>query len=72
MEKWNFDQSEINVEAQALNKEVVANAATSVNNVPACEGEAGDLLETGGAPADEELNSSSNHGGQEQDLHQSR
>ena len=27
MEKWNFDQSEINVEAQALNKEVVANAA---------------------------------------------
>ena len=66
MEKWNFDQSEINVEAQALNKEVVANAATSVNNVPACEGEAGDLLETGGAPADEELNSSSNHGGQEQ------
>ena len=66
MEKWNFDQSEINVEAQALNKEVVANAAKSVNNVPACEGEAGDLLETGGAPADEELNSSSNHGGQEQ------
>lgn len=66
MEKWNFDQSEINVEAQALNKEVVANAATSVNNLPACEGEAGDLLETGGAPADEELNSSSNHGGQEQ------
>lgn len=66
MEKWNFDQSEINVEAQALNKEVVANAATSVNYVPACEGEAGDLLETGGAPADEELNSSSNHGGQEQ------
>lgn len=66
MEKWNFDQSEINVEAQALNKEIVANAATSVNYVPACEGEAGDLLETGGAPADEELNSSSNHGGQEQ------
>ena len=66
MEKWNFDQSEINVEAQALNEEVTANAATSVNNVPACEGEAGDLLETGGAPADEELNSSSNHGGQEQ------
>lgn len=29
MEKWNFDQSEINVEAQALNKEVTANAATS-------------------------------------------
>lgn len=66
MEKCNFDQSEINVEAQALNKEVVANAATSVNYVPACEGEAGDLLETGGAPADEELNSSSKHGGQEQ------
>ena len=61
-----FGLSENDVEAQALNKEVVANAATSVNNVPACEGEAGDLLETGGAPADEELNSSSNHGGQEQ------
>ena len=66
MEKCNFDQSEINVEAQALNEEVTANAATCVNNVPACEGEVDDLHEAGGAPADEELDSSSNHGGQEQ------
>lgn len=66
MEKYNFDQSEINVEAQALNEDVVASAATSVNNVPACEGEVDDLHEAGGAPADEELDSSSNHGGQEQ------
>ena len=66
MEKCNFDQSEINVEAQALNEEVTANAATSVNNVPACEGEVENPDEAGGAPADEELNSSSNHGSQEQ------
>ena len=66
MEKWNFDQSEINVEAQALNEDVVASAATSVNNVPACEGEVDDLHEAGGAPADEELDSSFNHGEQEQ------
>ena len=66
MEKCNFDQSEINVEAQALNEEVTANAATSVNNVPACEGEVDDLHEAGGAPADEELDSSFNHGEQEQ------
>ena len=66
MEKWNFDQSEINVEAQALYEEVTANAATSVNNVPACEGDVEDLHEAGGAPTDEELDSSSNHGGQEQ------
>ena len=61
-----FGLSENDVEAQALNEEVTANAATCVNNVPACEGEVDALLETGGAPADEELNSSSNHGGQEQ------
>lgn len=66
MEKCNFDQSEINVEAQALNEKVTANAATSVNNVPACEGKVGDLQEAGGAPADEELDSSSNLGEQEQ------
>ena len=37
--KNHFGLTEENVEAQALNEEVVANAATSVNNVPACEGE---------------------------------
>lgn len=61
-----FGLSENDVEAQALNEEVTANAATCVNNVPACEGEVDDLHEAGGAPADEELDSSSNHGGQEQ------
>ena len=57
-----FGLSENDVEAQALNEEVTANAATSVNNVPACEGEVDDLHEAGGVPADEELDSSSNHG----------
>lgn len=61
-----FGLSENYVEAQALNEEVTANAATSVNNVPACEGEVDDLHEAGGAPADEELDSSSNHGVHEQ------
>ncbi len=61
-----FGLSENNVEAQALNEEVTANAATSVNNVPACEGEVENPDEAGGAPADEELDSSSNHGEQEQ------
>ena len=61
-----FGLTENNVEAQALNEEVTANAATSVNNVPACEGEVEDLEEAGGVPADEELESSSNHGEKEQ------
>ena len=61
-----FGLSENDVEAQALNEEVTANAATSVNNVPAYEGEVEDLHEASGAPADEELDSSSNHGSQEQ------
>ena len=61
-----FGLSENDVEAQALNKEVVANAATSVNNVPACEGEVDALHEAGDAPAHEELDSSSNLGEQEQ------
>ncbi len=61
-----FGLSENDVEAQALNEEVTANAATSINNVPACEGEVDDLHEVGGAPADGELDSSSNHGEQEQ------
>ena len=61
-----FGLTENDLEAQALNEEVTANAATSVNNVPACEGEVDDLHEAGGAPADEELESSSNHGEQEQ------
>ena len=61
-----FGLSENDVEAQALNKEVVANAATSVNNVPAYEGEVEDLHEASGAPSDEELDSSSNLGEQEQ------
>ncbi|MBR6417300.1 MAG: hypothetical protein IKS36_00680, partial [Bacteroidales bacterium] len=61
-----FGLTEEDVEAQALNEEVTANAATCVNNVPACEGEVEDLHEAGGAPADEELDSSSNLGEQEQ------
>jgi hypothetical protein len=61
-----FGLTENNVEAQALNEEVTANAATSVNNEPACEGEVEDLDEAGGAPADEELDSNSNLGEQEQ------
>ena len=61
-----FGLSENDVEAHALNEEVTANAATSVNNVPACEGEVEDLHEAGGTPADEELDSSSNLGEQEQ------
>ncbi len=58
--------NENDFEAQALNEEVTAIAATSVNNVPACEGEVDDLHEAGGTPADEELDSSSNLGEQEQ------
>ena len=61
-----FGLTEEDVEAQALNEEVTANAAMSVNNVPACEGKVEDLHEAGGAPADEELDSSSNHEEQEQ------
>ena len=61
-----FGLTEEDVEAQALNEEVTANAATSVNNEPACEGEVEDLDEAGGAPADEELDSNSNLGEQEQ------
>ena len=61
-----FGLSENDVEAQAPNEEVTANAATSVNNVPACEGEVDDLHEAGGTPANEELDSSSNLGEQEQ------
>ena len=58
--------NENDFEAQALNEEVTAIAATSVNNVPACEGEVDDLHEAGGTPANEELDSSSNLGEQEQ------
>lgn len=62
-----FGLSENDVEAQALNEEVTANAATSVNNVPACEGEVDALHEAGDAPAhNKELDSSSNLGEQEQ------
>ena len=66
MKKENLRITEMREEAQALNENVVASAATSVNNVPACEGEVEDLDEAGGVPADEELDSSSNHGSQEQ------
>ena len=66
MKKENLRITEMREEAQALNENVVASAATSVNNVPACEGEVEDLDEAGGAPADEELDSSSNHVVQEQ------
>lgn len=66
METSIYEMTEMREEAQALNEEVTANAATSVNNVPACEGKVGDLQEAGGAPADEELDSSSNLGEQEQ------
>ena len=61
-----YEMTEMREEAQALNEEVTAISATSVNNVPACEGDVEDLHEAGGAPADEELDSSSNHRGQEQ------
>ena len=61
-----YEMTEMREEAQALNEKVTANAATSLNNVPACEGEVEDLDEAGGVPADEELDSSSNHGEQEQ------
>ena len=64
--KNHFGLTEEDFKAQALNKEVVAKAATSVNIVPACEGDVEDLHEAGGASTDEELDSSSNHGGQEQ------
>lgn len=64
--KFELGMTENDFEAQALNEEVTANAATSVNNVPACEGEVENPDEAGGVPADEELNSSSNHGSQEQ------
>ena len=66
MKKENLRITEMREEAQALNEKVTANAATSVNNVPACEGEVDDLHEAGGTPADEELDSSSNLGEQEQ------
>ena len=61
-----YENTEMCEKAQALNEEVTASAANRVNNVPACEGEADDLHEAGGTPADEELDSSSNHGEQEQ------
>ena len=61
-----YEITEMCEKAQALNEEVTAGAANSVNNVPACEGEADDLHEAGGTPADEELDSNSNHGSQEQ------
>ena len=60
-----YEMTEMCEKALALNEEVTANAAASVNNVPACEGEVDDLHAAGGAPADEELDSSSNHGRQE-------
>ena len=66
METSIYEMTEMREEAQALNEKVTANAATSVNNVPACEGKVGDLQEAGGAPADEELDSSFNLGEQEQ------
>ena len=61
-----YEITEMCEKAQALNEKVTAGAANSVNNVPACEGEVDDLHEAGGAPADEELDSSSNLGEQEQ------
>ena len=61
-----YEITEMCEKAQALNEEVTANAATCVNNVPACEGEVDALHEAGDAPAHEELDSSSNLGEQEQ------
>ena len=61
-----YEMTEMYEKVLALNEEVTANAATSVNNVSACESEVDDLHEAGGAPAHEELDSSSNHGEQEQ------
>lgn len=42
-----FGLAENDVEAQALNEEVTASAATSVNNVPACEGKVGEQMTAG-------------------------
>ena len=61
-----YEITEMCEKAQALNEKVTAGAANSVNNVPACEGEVDDLHEAGGTPADEELDSNSNLGEQEQ------
>lgn len=47
-----FEITEIREEAQAVNEEAVANAATSVNNVSACEGEAEDQSGVGYMAAD--------------------
>ena len=56
-----YEMTEMCEKALALNEEVTANAATSVNNVPAYEGEVEGLHEAGGAPADEDQDTSSNH-----------
>ena len=61
-----YEITEMCEKAQALNEEVTAGAANSVNNVPACEGEVDALHEAGDAPAHKELDSSSNLGEQEQ------
>ena len=66
MHKINFEMTEISEKAQAVNKEAVANAATSINNVPAREYKMENQHKTGEVPADEEQDSSSKHRGQEQ------
>lgn len=47
MNSENFKITEMCEEAQALNENVTANAATSANNVPTCEGEVGELMTAG-------------------------
>lgn len=49
-----FGLTEDEVEAHALNEEVTANAATSVNNVPACEGEVDDQPNACDVPAEQD------------------
>ena len=52
MNNENYKNTEMREEAQALNEEVTANAATSVNNVPACEGEVEGQTISGGNQLD--------------------
>ena len=58
--------SKLSVDTTPLYKDITANAATSVNNVPACEGDVEGLHEAGDVPTDLEHDSLSNHGYQEQ------
>ena len=60
MKEYLFEMPEIREDAQAVNEEVTANATTSENNVPACEGEVENLHVAGDVPADVEQDLDSN------------